>query len=47
VVLSEEGARAVSKELGLTLRRLENGVRVAYKRTVFEKKQITVCADVC
>lgn len=40
--VSEGGRRAVSKEMGITMLRLENGVRVMYKKTPFEKKQFTM-----
>jgi hypothetical protein len=40
--MSEGGTRAVSKDLNVTIRRLGNGVRVIYKRTPFEKNQMTI-----
>jgi predicted Zn-dependent peptidase len=39
---SEGGALVVSKELGMTMRRLGNGVRVVYKKTPYEKKQVNI-----
>lgn len=42
VQVSEGGTRGVSQELNITMRRLGNGVRVVYKRTPFEKKQLSM-----
>lgn len=38
----EEGTRGVSQDLNFTMRKLSNGVRVVYKRTPFEKKQLSM-----
>jgi predicted Zn-dependent peptidase len=42
VETSEMGTRAVSKELNMTVRRLDNGVRVIYKCTPYEKNQLSI-----